>query len=136
MLNQVVRGPLLVPLANGRVEFHADGALVADVSGTLRFVGAWEELRKQLSAEMPVRTSVGVMIPPLLDIHTHIPQHPIRGRFVEGVPHDAPNGRLLEGLRRRMGLEALDTDFHRRLATVRFDLRGRCDLLFRQNRRR
>src|SRR4051812_38438815 len=42
------------------------------------------------------------MLPPLLDIHTPVPQHPIRGRFVEGVPDDAPGGRLLAGLKRNV----------------------------------
>ena len=28
------------------------------------------------------------MLPPLVDIHIHIPQHPIRGHFVDGIPDE------------------------------------------------
>jgi guanine deaminase len=45
---------------------------------------------------------MGVILPPLLDLHTHIPQHPIRGRFAEGVSPDAPGGMLLNALMRNV----------------------------------
>lgn len=102
MLDQVVRGPLLVVRGDGVVEWQADGALAADAAGALRFVGAWRELAPQLPPGVPVRESDGVMLPPLVDIHTHIPQHPIRGRFIEGIPLDAPGGRLLNGLKQNV----------------------------------
>jgi guanine deaminase len=102
VLEQVVRGPLLVPKPGGFVAFYADGALVADANGSLRFAGAWQELAARLTAGAPFRASTGVILPPLLDIHTHVSQHPIRGRFVEGVPEDAPEGRLLAGLKRNV----------------------------------
>lgn len=100
MITQIVRGPLLVPRANGTVDFFADGALAGDADGSLRFVGAFAEL-KGIDAGV-VRTSAGVMIPPLVDIHLHIPQHPIRGHFGDGVPDDAPQGKLLAGLERNV----------------------------------
>jgi len=92
---------LLVPRPGGAVAFHADGAL-AIAGGMLRFAGAWAELADQLPAGLPVRAAEGVIMPPLLDVHTHVPQHPIRGRFVEGVPDDAPGGKLLNGLKRNV----------------------------------
>jgi guanine deaminase len=95
---RIVRGPLLIPQEDGRVVFHADGALAGDEQGMIRFAGAWD----QLSSPAEARRSDGVMLPPLIDIHIHIPQHPIRGRFVEGVPDDAPQGRLLAGLQRNV----------------------------------
>jgi guanine deaminase len=49
-----------------------------------------------------MRFSDGIMMPPLLDIHTHVPQHPIRGRFCEGIPADALGGKLLAGLNRNV----------------------------------
>jgi guanine deaminase len=103
MLEQIVRGPLLAPRDDGSVAYHADGALAYNGQGTLQFAGAWTELQNQLPQDAPAsRPSDGVMMPPLLDLHTHIPQHPIRGRFVEGVPDDAPGGRLLAGLKRNV----------------------------------
>jgi guanine deaminase len=49
-----------------------------------------------------VRASLGVMMPPLIDLHIHIPQHPIRGHFVDGIPDDAPGGKLLNGLQKNV----------------------------------
>jgi guanine deaminase len=100
-ITQVVRGPLLVPRADGRVDYFADGALAADAGGTLRFVGAFADLQNSVDARS-VRVANGVIMPPLVDIHIHIPQHPIRGRFVEGVPDDAPQGKLLAGLQKNV----------------------------------
>ena len=99
MIVEIVRGPLLVPRADGRVDFFADGALAGDAGGTLNFVGAFAEIAANVR---DVRTATGVMIPPLVDVHLHIPQHPIRGHFVDGVPDDAPQGKLLAGLQKNV----------------------------------
>lgn len=108
-LAQLVRGPLLVPRpaavfgeAAG-CDYFPDGVLAADASGTLLYAGDWAGLRCQLGDDVPpVRQSLGVMLPPLLDVHTHVPQHPIRGHFVDDVPDDAPGGKLLAGLNRNV----------------------------------
>jgi guanine deaminase len=104
VLRQIVRGPLLVPHDGGSVDYHPAGALACDDHGRILFAGPWQQLRSLLGTGSPagVRGSDGVMLPPLLDIHTHVPQHPVRGRFVEGVPDDAPGGKLLAGLRRNV----------------------------------
>jgi guanine deaminase len=101
MLEQIVRGPLLIPQENGTVDFHRDGAIAFDHDGTFQFVGAFEDLHRN-SGLRPPRASDGIMMPPLLDIHTHVPQHPIRGRFVEGVAGDVAGGKLLAGLQRNV----------------------------------
>jgi guanine deaminase len=102
-LSQIVRGSLLIPRTGGAVDFHFDGVLAGDESGTLLYAGSWSGLKCQLGHDVPpIRMSEGVMLPPLLDVHTHIPQHPIRGRFVKGIPDDAPGGRLLSGLQRNV----------------------------------
>ena len=100
MVEQVVRGPLLIPRDGGGVDYFADGALAG--GEVLAFAGDWRELHKQLPTDQPVRRSDGVMLPPLLDIHVHIPQHPIRGHFTDGVDADDPSGRLLAGLKRNV----------------------------------
>ncbi len=97
-----VRGPLLIPREGGAVDYFPDGLLVGDDRGVLKFAGdarAFDGL-----AHVRPRPAAGVMLPPLLDIHTHIPQHPIRGHFVDGVPDDPPppEGRLLAGLQRNV----------------------------------
>lgn len=100
MIDQAVRGPLLVPNADGTVTYHRDGLLASDAENVLQYVGdavgvTWPE------GVVP-RPSDGVMLPPLLDIHTHISQHPIRGDFVKGVPDNAPEGKLLAGLKKNV----------------------------------
>lgn len=121
MITQIVRGPLLVPGADGRVKHFADGVLAGDERGLLVFVGNYAQLRREAVAAggdkvesndhsltmsdgtaVPVDTSRGVMMPPLVDLHIHIPQHPIRGHFVDGIPDDAPGGKLLNGLKRNV----------------------------------
>jgi guanine deaminase len=102
MIDRVIRGPLLVVDGDGVVTFHHDGALAADAAGVLKFVGPSQALQNQLPTGTAVEESRGIMLPPLVDIHTHIPQHPIRGRFVEGINCDAPEGKLLAGLKRNV----------------------------------
>lgn len=97
---KAVRGPILNPRADGSVEFIADGILVSTSGGaTVDYVGPYEAARH---ANINARATKELIIPPLLDCHIHIPQHPIRGRFVEGVADDAPHGRLLAGLERNV----------------------------------
>lgn len=99
----IVRGPLLNPRPDGTVDFIPNGALMGDAQGRIAFVGAWDALRPQLGKDGPAVTPVdGLILPPLLDCHTHIPQHPIRGRFTEGIDDDPPEGRLLAGLNRNV----------------------------------
>ncbi len=103
MIDQIVRGPLLMPTDAGAVVYHADGALAYNGQGVLHFAGEWGQLQGQLPADAAAaRRADGVMLPPLLDLHTHVPQHPIRGRFAEGISDDAPGGRLLNSLKRNV----------------------------------
>jgi cytosine/adenosine deaminase-related metal-dependent hydrolase len=103
MIKQIVRGPLLIPLDNGGVNYHPDGALAVDERGMIAFAGEWKAIERQLTRDTPKpRTTKCVIIPPLLDLHTHIPQHPIRGNFCDGVGGDEPGGRLLAALTRNV----------------------------------
>lgn len=99
MLEQIVRGPLLIPKEDGSVTYYPDGLLVADPAGIVEYAGENNRPRPGFFSE---RGSDGVMMPPLLDIHTHIPQHPIRGRFLGGVSDDVAEGRLIAGLNRNV----------------------------------
>lgn len=101
MIAQVVRGPLLIPRANGAVGYFPDGALAADEAGVLQYAGDWREIATRVDARL-VRRSEGVILPPLVDLHIHIPQHPIRGHFGDGVDPDEPGGKLLNSLQRNV----------------------------------
>jgi guanine deaminase len=102
MLGEIVRGPLLIPRQSGAISFFQDGAIAGDAEGNIQFAGPFAELKPQLAKGTPIRRSDGILLPPLVDIHIHIPQHPIRGRFVEGIAADVTEGRLLAGLNRNV----------------------------------
>lgn len=89
-----LRGPILTPRTDGSVHFIPDGLLIGDDRGRISYSGPWDGL----SAE----PSGGVVCPPFLDAHIHISQHPIRGKFMEGVVGDPPEGRLIASLNRNI----------------------------------
>ncbi len=119
---QTVVGPLLNPKAGGEVEFISDGALGCDSAGVITYLGARSGLSGQAAGS--ARGARGLILPPFLDAHIHIPQHPIRGKFMEGVGDNPPQGRLLAGLNRNVfPMEAkCSVDEHTR-ATVQAFLR-------------
>ncbi|MGB7156850.1 MAG: amidohydrolase family protein [Tepidisphaeraceae bacterium] len=107
---QTILGPILNPRADGTVEFIPDGAMSGDDSGKIDYIGPAATLPKSLArgersrtaSSRPQRRTDNVITPPFLDAHIHIPQHPIRGRFVEGVGGNPPEGRLIAGLNRNV----------------------------------
>lgn len=96
---QAIRGPVLNPSAAAGVDYWPDGVLVGNDRGRLVAAGSWEDVAPRLGlAAEQVPRAVGLILPPLLDAHIHIPQHPIRGRFAENIGADPPGGRLLASL--------------------------------------
>ena len=102
MPNTAVRGPILIPRDDGRVLFIRDGILGGDERGLISFVGPYDSFLVSHHASAPVRKSDGIITPPFLDAHIHIPQHPIRGRFMDGVESHPDVGRLIAGLNRNV----------------------------------
>lgn len=94
-----LRGPVLNPQRDRSVLFHPAGALQWDSAGRITYVGDARGLPERDSREF---TSRGVILPPFLDCHIHIPQWPIRGRFCEGIIGCPNEGRLLAGLNRNV----------------------------------
>lgn len=98
----VVRGPILNPQADRTIDFIPDGVLAGDDAGRVTFVGHVSAFIDAYgSARLPPAVD-GVIVPPMLDLHTHLPQHPIRGRFDEGIDNAPPDGRLLAALNRNV----------------------------------
>src|SRR5215212_9817595 len=98
-----IRAPILNPRGDGTVQFIADGALIGSDGGLIEFIGEWREIAPQLDpVSHPPRLMNRIILPPFLDNHIHIPQHPIRGRFMEGVEANPHGGRLLAGLNRNV----------------------------------
>jgi guanine deaminase len=96
---QTIFGPSLNPRADGSVDFIPDGALACDDNGIITHVGPRGTLPQTPAAS---RNSSGTILPPFLDAHIHIPQHPIRGHFMDGIGTDPPEGRLIAGLNRNV----------------------------------
>jgi guanine deaminase len=112
----ILRGPILNPLPSGTVEFHFDGALSWDDLGRIAYIGDAAQLRGATGLE---HRSRGVILPPFLDCHIHIPQWPIRGRFCDGVVGCPAEGRLLAGLNRNVfPFEARCAEHEHTIATV------------------
>lgn len=100
---RAIRGPVLNPRSTGAIDYWPDGVLVGDDRGRIVAAGPWETVSARLSlAADDVPESLGIILPPLLDAHIHIPQHPIRGRFAEGIGANPPGGRLLASLDRNV----------------------------------
>jgi len=99
MIARIIRGPILNPTPEGSVDYFAEGAIAVDKWNIITFAGEWSELQKELgAARPPFESAHGVICPPFLDAHIHVPQHPIRGHFVDGIEGNPPEGRLLAGL--------------------------------------
>ncbi len=97
-----VRGPILIPRDDGRVVYLPDGVIAADAGGVITFIGPHEQFVAQHASAPAPRASDGVICPPFLDAHIHVPQHPIRGHFMDGVEANPEGGRLLAGLNRNV----------------------------------
>jgi guanine deaminase len=79
------------------------------VDGSVRLLPAsrvaWDEQGRFTASAVPAEEPVGelrVLCPPFFDLHTHIPQHPVRGRFLEGICGGENATRLLQGLQRNI----------------------------------
>jgi len=102
-VSHVVRGRMLNPRADGSVDYSSDAAIIGDDRGRIVAFGSWNDLSAQFgSAVQGFRRAGGLIIPPMLDAHIHIPQHPIRGRFLEGIIGSPEGGPLLAGLNRNV----------------------------------
>ena len=88
-----LRGPILNPQQDRSVQYVAEGLLCWDAAGRITYVGPDDG--------RPSEPARGIILPPLLDCHIHIPQWPIRGHFCDGVG-PCEGGRLLEGLNRNV----------------------------------
>ena len=95
------------------MEFIRDGALACDEKGIITYVGERAALPRGATG-----TEAALIIPPMLDAHIHIPQHPIRGRFMEDVEAHPQQGRLIAGLNRNVfptEARCTDDDYTRRV---------------------
>jgi guanine deaminase len=97
--SQTILGPILNPRADGTVDYIEDGVLACNANGVITDVGARKDVASTLA---PSRKSNGFILPPFVDAHIHIPQHPIRGQFMNDVGSNPPEGRLIAGLNKNV----------------------------------
>ncbi len=103
MTVEAVRGALLDPQPDGSVRYFADGGILGDGKGRIVASGEWSTIAAKLGAAADgVPQARGFLLPPFIDAHIHIPQHPIRGRFLEGIVGSPEGGPLLAGLNRNV----------------------------------
>ncbi len=82
----VLRARVLTPLAAGGSQYEADGAVVVDEGGQIRFVGPWQP-RFDDPAGPGAGAGLGplvdlrpwLVLPGLVDLHVHLPQVPHAG---------------------------------------------------------
>jgi guanine deaminase len=99
---QIILGPVLNPRPDGLVDFIAEGALACDDRGIITYAGPAASLPGSLASSRRQRRTTNLIVPPFLDAHVHVPQHPIRGHFMDGVANHPPEGRLIAGLNRNV----------------------------------
>ena len=100
-LSKVILAKVLNPCADGTVAYIPDCAIACDAKGIITYVGPNRGIPAPLS-RLREHGYSGILIPPLLDAHIHIPQHPIRGKFMDGIGANPDVGRLLAGLNRNV----------------------------------
>jgi guanine deaminase len=82
-----LRARVLTPLGAGGIRWLADGLVHVDGSGRIAHVGPWREPAAGSGAGAPAGPAVGpvidlrpwLLMPGLVDLHTHIPQFPNAG---------------------------------------------------------
>src|SRR5690606_2123325 len=75
----LVRGKIFNPLAADEWSFFEDGALVINDAGRIEAVGDYSVLSLQHPDASCTDYSGSLILPGFIDLHTHLPQHPIRG---------------------------------------------------------
>lgn len=91
-----IHGAFLNPLPNGSVELLRDTFITAE-NGNIRTISQGKP-----GDEAPVLEYSGILIPPFFDIHTHISQYRIRGRFTDGIKDTHMGEALLHGLQKNV----------------------------------
>lgn len=119
-MKTIIRSSLLYSRSDGQAVYLADGCLIANESGRIEHVGPWAEIASRISPDQPVRRYAdAIVMPPMLDLHTHVSQHTVRGRFLAGVTDLPEEGRLVAGLNRNVfpaELRCADAGYAREVA--------------------
>lgn len=75
----LVRGRIFNPLSRTDWEYFESGALIIDARGRIEAVGEYQALQRMPDITETLDYSESLILPGLIDLHTHLPQFPIRG---------------------------------------------------------
>ncbi|MBK8190887.1 MAG: guanine deaminase [Vampirovibrionales bacterium] len=84
----VYRAPILQSLSPSQLEFWPDGALAMDDNGMILACGPWQTIVPQVQGgdmSLTVFPKGSLILPGLIDLHTHLPQLPVAGRPRAGL---------------------------------------------------
>ena len=70
------RARILNPKSADLIEDFKDGLLVVDIDGRIEYCGHYKDVADCKVTELPSR----LIIPGLIDVHSHIPQLDVRGK--------------------------------------------------------
>ncbi|MBU1445952.1 amidohydrolase family protein [Patescibacteria group bacterium] len=79
-MKKLYRGKILNPISASECEFFADGGILVDENGRIESYGKFEKLNKGEDIEVQ-DFSEDLIIPAFSDVHTHLPQYDVRGKF-------------------------------------------------------
>ena len=79
-MKKLYRGTILNPISASKCEFFEDGGLLIDENGEIEKYGQFKDF--DCIDECEIEDCKGqVIIPAFCDVHTHLPQYDVRGKF-------------------------------------------------------
>jgi cytosine/adenosine deaminase-related metal-dependent hydrolase len=72
-MEKIYSGFIINPKPNGQIDYKPNGALVVG-NGKILFCGAYVEALNKFSGAEIMNTPNSIIIPGLIDLHTHLPQ--------------------------------------------------------------
>ncbi len=76
----LVRGKIYNPTSPSQWEYYTNGAFLMNALGRIEAVGEYPLLKQIQGITMTLDFSDYLILPGLIDVHTHLPQLPIRGK--------------------------------------------------------
>jgi len=82
-MKKLYRGTILNPISALKCEFFNDGGLLVNENGKIGGYGEFNDLKDEFSDKnIEIQDFRGqVIIPAFCDVHTHLPQYDVRGKF-------------------------------------------------------
>lgn len=76
----IYRSPIINPQSESQCDFFKDGGLVVSENGTIEDIGKFDDIVKG-SRQRVIEVADGVITPAFSDVHVHMPQNHVKGKF-------------------------------------------------------